>query len=101
MNDVLLVDDDEAFSASLRAILEAEGFSVDTAPDGQRALEKMKSAPPRVVLLDLFMPVMDGWALLARLREFPPLAKTPVFAYSGAAEASAPPDTPFLRKPLP
>src|SRR5690242_3257025 len=101
MADVLLVDDDAAFRDSLKATLEAEGLRVDTASNGVEALEKLAHDRPRVVLLDLVMPVMSGYELLDRLRAEPELAMIPVIAFSGVSAIEAPTGTAFMPKPLP
>ena len=64
----LIVEDDAGVRQSLRALLEAEGFSVTEAEDGSAALERVRAAPPQLILLDLMMPGMDGFAFAAELR---------------------------------
>jgi CheY-like chemotaxis protein len=65
---VLIVDDHPSFRACARAILEADGFSViGEAEDGQSALSALDSLTPDVVLLDVQLPDMDGFAVLERL----------------------------------
>ena len=65
---VLIVDDHPSFRACARAILEADGFSViGEAEDGQGALSALDSLTPDVVLLDVQLPDMDGFAVLERL----------------------------------
>lgn len=66
---VLVVDDDDDIREELREALEAEGFGVQTASNGVEALEVLEQAPPKVMLLDLHMPVMDGWALLEHIEK--------------------------------
>jgi CheY-like chemotaxis protein len=80
MNDyrLLIVDDDRAIRETLRAALEDEGFTVAVAANGAEAMAKMRERPPRLVLLDLMMPVLDGFGVLARMREDPSLAKVRV-----------------------
>ena len=86
---VLVVDDDRAIREALAEALDLEGYEVLTAPDGAQALEKVQHQRPHVVLLDLMMPIMDGWAFLRACREDQRCAETPVVvmsAYSGLAE---------------
>jgi PAS domain S-box-containing protein len=75
---VLIVDDDPAARDLLARFLEKEGFSVRTAADGRAGLELARTLRPRVVLLDVTMPRMDGWAVLRALKADPGLAAVPV-----------------------
>jgi CheY-like chemotaxis protein len=76
---VLVVDDDFDLRQIVREILQEEGYEVETAANGREALRRLqRSDPPRVVVLDLMMPVMDGWQLLAELQRDATLAKIPV-----------------------
>jgi two-component system, chemotaxis family, chemotaxis protein CheY len=65
---VLVVDDDIGIRLSLAALLEDEGYIVETATHGKEALEHIAQRRPRVVLLDMRMPIMDGWAFARELR---------------------------------
>ncbi|RYD30040.1 MAG: response regulator, partial [Sphingomonadales bacterium] len=69
VGDVLVVDDDPEARSRVRSALERDGWSVAEAGNGQEALEAVQVAPPRVILLDLTMPVMDGFAFLHALRK--------------------------------
>ena len=80
--DVLIVDDDPGVRERLRATLEREGWTVVEAVNGQDALVKVMHGPPRAVLLDLNMPVMDGFGFLHSLREKPGCADIPVVVFS-------------------
>jgi signal transduction histidine kinase/CheY-like chemotaxis protein len=66
---VLVVDDDESTRLLLARTLQKDGWDVATAEHGAAALEQIDRAVPDVVLLDLMMPVMDGFTFLERLRE--------------------------------
>jgi DNA-binding response OmpR family regulator len=68
---VLIADDEEDLRLILRTNLEAEGFEVLTASNGQEALEVIEKEKPDVVLLDVMMPVMDGWEVLTKLASDP------------------------------
>jgi two-component system response regulator GlrR len=82
---ILVVDDDPSIRMVLEAVLAAHSFDVQTAQDGREALDRITEARPDVVLLDLYMPVMDGWEVLAHLEEN--LPSLPVVVMS-----AAPPD---------
>ena len=102
MNDyrLLVVDDDRGIRETLRAALEDEGFTVAVAANGAEAIAKMEERPPRLVLLDLMMPVLDGFEVLDRMRADPTLANVPVCicsAIAGWAETRA---NFVLRKPF-
>jgi CheY-like chemotaxis protein len=75
---VLIVEDDVATRASLVLLLQAEGYAADSVSDGRQALSYLRShPPPRLVVLDLLMPVMDGWQFLAKRQGDPHLAAVP------------------------
>ena len=65
---VLLIEDDRNISELLRLYLEKEGYTVTTAPDGRQGFDAFKSDPPDLVLLDIMMPVMDGWETCRAIR---------------------------------
>lgn len=83
---VLVVDDDAAIRQFIRMALEDGGYEVTTAGDGREALHSVKSAPPRVILLDMRMPVMDGWAFMRAYRQTPP-PHAPVVVLTAARDA--------------
>lgn len=66
---VLVVDDDRSILDTVEAILEGEGHQVVTASGGREALALARTWQPTLVLLDMRMPVMDGWAVARALRE--------------------------------
>ncbi len=80
--DILVVDDDAGVRSRLRTTLERQGWSVVEAINGEDALAKVTHGPPRAVLLDLNMPVMDGFTFLHELREMPGCADIPVVVFS-------------------
>jgi len=67
---VMVVDDDAGSLAALADVLSLEGYLVETMSNGQEALEHLRAAaePPVLIILDLFMPVMDGWQFLAEMK---------------------------------
>lgn len=65
--DVLVVDDDDAIRETVADVLRSEGYDVNTAANGAEALVSVDGAPPRLVLLDMRMPVLDGWGFVEGL----------------------------------
>lgn len=80
--DVLVVDDDSDMRQRLRTVLERHGWAVREAAEGAQALALVREAVPRLVLLDLTMPVMDGFAFLHEMRRLPACAEVPVVVLS-------------------
>jgi signal transduction histidine kinase/CheY-like chemotaxis protein len=76
--DVLVIDDDQASREFLRRILVKRNWKVHEAGDGVRGLEMMKRLLPRLVLLDLLMPEMDGFQTLSEMQRIPELQNIPV-----------------------
>ncbi len=68
---ILVVDDDPDILEALSEILEAEGFEIRRARNGKEALERLEPDSPQLILLDLMMPVMDGWEFAQRMRQKP------------------------------
>ena len=83
---VLVIDDDAAIRSAVRDVLESEGIAVETASNGADALEKVSRQRPRLVLLDMRMPVLDGWGFASALRERG--LALPVVVMTAAADAS-------------
>ncbi|ATB26819.1 response regulator [Melittangium boletus] len=79
---VLVVDDDPDILEALSEILEAEGFEIRRARNGKEALERLEPDPPRLILLDLMMPVMDGWEFAQRMRQKSSVAHIPIIVLS-------------------
>ena len=66
---ILVVDDDPAIREFVAHFLMDEGYRVETAANGARALAAIERSLPTLVLLDMRMPIMDGWTFARRLRE--------------------------------
>jgi CheY-like chemotaxis protein len=86
---VLLVDDDSAILRVLEVNFSLEGFDVETASQGEEALEKAAATRPAIIVLDAMMPGMDGWEVCRRLREDPSLAEVPVVFLSARPREDA------------
>ena len=65
---VLVVDDDDGIRLTVADALQDEGYQVMTATNGQEALQQVESGPPDAIVLDLMMPIMDGWGFLEACR---------------------------------
>src|SRR6185295_4742906 len=78
---ILVVDDEAGIRASVRGVLTDEGYRVLEAEDGRGALQIIQDERPRLVILDIWMPEMDGIELLRRIRESEP--HTQVIMISG------------------
>ena len=66
---ILVVDDEDDIRGLVRALLERAGFQVIDAPDGRAGLRELYASSPDLVILDVAMPGLDGWATLERIRE--------------------------------
>src|SRR6476661_1143146 len=66
---ILVVDDDDDIRGLLRTLLERAGHDVSDAPDGRHGLRELYAGSPDLVILDVAMPGLDGWATLERIRE--------------------------------
>lgn len=74
---ILIVEDNDVLRQGLQALLEAEGFTVHTAIHGLDGLEKVKSCPPDLILADISMPEMDGYAFFEAVRARPEWVSIP------------------------
>jgi two-component system, chemotaxis family, chemotaxis protein CheY len=64
---ILVVDDDPSIRATVSDVLDLEGYDVVTATNGAEALERVEQRRPALVLLDMRMPIMDGWGFAREL----------------------------------
>src|SRR5256886_5712028 len=78
---ILVVDDEENIRHTLRGVLADEGFDVLEAPNGRRALELLEHVAPRLAIVDVWMPEVDGIELLERMRSHAP--RLPIIVISG------------------
>jgi two-component system nitrogen regulation response regulator NtrX len=85
---ILVVDDEEAIVSSLSSILQDEGYEVSVAKSGAEALKAYMSDPPDLMLLDIWMPDMDGLETLRRIREVMPNAQVMVMSGHGSIETA-------------
>jgi two-component system alkaline phosphatase synthesis response regulator PhoP len=75
---ILIVDDDVDFVESIKTILEAEPYNVIIANQGDEGLQKARTENPDLILLDVIMPVKDGFTAAEQLKKDPELSKIPV-----------------------
>jgi CheY-like chemotaxis protein len=85
MRKVLIAEDNAVNRELLRELLETRGYTVLEACDGQEALHMIDQTEPDILLLDIGMPVLDGFAVVRKIRENPLLAKLPVVAVTAYA----------------
>jgi two-component system, cell cycle response regulator DivK len=85
MKKVLIAEDNVVNRELLRELLESRGYSVCEACDGQEALEAVQETRPDILLLDIGMPVLDGYAVIQKIRADPSLAELPVLAITAYA----------------
>jgi CheY-like chemotaxis protein len=104
---VLIVDDDSAVRTALKELFETEGYAVAVAANGRAALNHLSAGlRPCVVLLDLMMPVMDGWDFRTEQLRDPSLTQIPVCILTAAGFSNQTIRTqfgniPFVPKPPP
>jgi CheY-like chemotaxis protein len=101
--DILIVEDEHDVRVVLREILEGAGWRVTTAANGRDALALLRGGElrPSIMLVDLWMPIMDGAQLLEALRADPALATIPVGLETAHDETELPPGLAFvLLKPI-
>lgn len=80
---VLVVDDEPEIVTGLAAILQADGYAVLTASDGEEALAKAKAERPDVIIADLMLPKLDGWRVCQQLKLDPQYRHIPFIMLSG------------------
>ena len=100
---VLIVEDDEDLRDMMAQMLNIEGFHTATVANGREALDYLHAtAKPNVILLDLMMPVMDGWEFRRQQKADPELAPVPVIVLSALDQtrAATVDAEAFLKKPL-
>lgn len=84
---ILVVDDDPSIREFLELALVDEGYRVSCAANGEVALDLARQTPPDLILLDMRMPVMDGWEFARRYRESPP-PWAPILVITAAVDAA-------------
>jgi CheY-like chemotaxis protein len=85
MKSILIIEDNEQNLYLLTFILEKHGYHVEAAQDGQRGIDMARRIKPDLILLDVQLPVMDGYAVAQNLRRNPDLMETPIIAVTSYA----------------
>jgi DNA-binding NtrC family response regulator len=88
MPRILIIDDQRSLVDSLKKLLAQEGHTVDTAPRGEKGLEKLTSKPPDLVLLDLMLPGIKGMEVLSRIQKADPLIPVIIMTGFGTTETA-------------
>ena len=81
--NILVVEDDRNISNLIQMYLVKEGFDVRIAGDGGKAIEEFQKEAPDLILLDIMLPVLDGWAVCAKIRE---TSKVPIIMLTAKSE---------------
>jgi two-component system alkaline phosphatase synthesis response regulator PhoP len=101
---ILLVDDDVDLVKVMSGALESKAYEVIVAYNGQEGLEKARKEKPDLVVLDILMPVADGFTFADQFRKDPSLAKIPVLALTSFSESLGQPFpfevTEYIVKPI-
>ena len=103
MKTILVADDEFDMTSTLRAILEGEGYHVETCGNGRETLERAEANRPALVLMDVMMPLVSGFEVLHAMRRNPALASVPVILMSSIPPGVRREDyhwQAFLRKPF-
>jgi len=79
---VLIIEDEKLIILSTQMVLEASGFSVSSAMNGEEGVVKARECAPDLILLDIMMPGIDGWETLTRLKQDPQTADVPVVIFT-------------------
>ncbi len=85
MAKILLVEDNEMNRDMLSRRLERRGYSVIIAVDGAEGIEKTRSAAPHLILMDMSLPVLDGWEATRQLKTAPETQSIPIIALTAHA----------------
>lgn len=94
---ILLVDDDADFVESTKTVLESKPYDVIVAKDGDEGLRKAKEARPDLIILDVIMPVKDGFTAAEQLKKDPELSRIPTLMLTAFAEKHAEASIPVSR----
>lgn len=100
LNPILVVEDDERVLEAITEFLAMMGYPVNAAHNGEEAIDQARDTHPSLILLDLSMPVMDGWEFLRRRPSEPSVADVPVIVISALVSGTPEGADDFLTKPV-
>lgn len=86
---ILIADDEEDVKVVVQLFLESKGYEILTAYDGLDAVEKIQSEKPDLVLLDIMMPLIDGFEVCKKIKDIPELADIPIIMMSASSHAES------------
>ncbi len=92
LKKILVVDDDHDMVYMIKAMLEKNGYEVITAADGHQALKLVKTNIPDLMIIDLTMPMMNGWQFSMKVRQDERYKNTPIIVLSGLLVKDASPE---------
>jgi CheY-like chemotaxis protein len=95
MAKILIIDDDVDLAAVMKGVLAREGYTIILAPDGKEGLVQARKEKPDLILLDVMMPVMDGFLFADEFNKDTSLAKIPVVALTSYQESPLDQPVPF------
>jgi CheY-like chemotaxis protein len=97
---VLVVEDDDALRDEVAELLADDGYHVLAVRDGRQALAWLDQLRPDLIVLDLMLPLVSGWEVLANVQANPTLASVPVIVISAYADQTPIEVTHVLKKPM-
>jgi CheY-like chemotaxis protein len=100
LDPILVVEDDERVLEAITDFLATVGYPVNAAHNGEEAIDRARSVHPSLILLDMSMPVMDGWEFLRRRPAEPSIANVPVIVISALVSRTPEGADGFLTKPI-
>ncbi len=103
MKTVLVIDDEQDIAEAVRSILEDEGYKVVTCANGREALQSLDPVRPDLAIVDVMMPVMNGFETIRGIRRHPDFSRLPVLIMSAIHPSVKPPEydwAGFLKKPF-
>jgi DNA-binding response OmpR family regulator len=83
---VLIIEDEEIIRGILQKKIENEGYKVDVAEDGEKGISKIREVMPDIIILDIVMPRMDGFAVLEEMKKDENIANIPVIIVSNSGQ---------------